>query len=47
MPGYTRAVAGSVDEVAVYTNVIGDIGTHYSDGISGGAGVYISDVTER
>jgi len=43
--GGTRACAGSIDEFAVYTNVIGDIGTHYSDGINGGAGAYFHDVT--
>jgi hypothetical protein len=43
--GDTRVVGGSVDEFAVYTNVITDITTHYSDGISGGAGAYFHDVT--
>ncbi|MGH7952881.1 MAG: LamG-like jellyroll fold domain-containing protein, partial [Limisphaerales bacterium] len=43
--GGTRAVAGYIDEFAVYTNVLGDIGTHYNDGGSGGAGVYLHDVT--
>ena len=43
--GGTRAVAGYIDEVAVYTNVITDIAQHYSDGISEShAGVYVSDV---
>src|SRR5215469_16803061 len=36
--GGTRAVAGYIDEFAVYTNVISDISTHYNDGISGAAG---------
>jgi hypothetical protein len=43
--GGTRACGGYIDEFAVYTNVIGDIGTHYNDGVSGGAGAYFHDVT--
>lgn len=42
--GGTRAVAGYVDEFAVYTNVLGDVSTHYNDGISGAAGAYFHDV---
>lgn len=42
--GGTRAVAGYIDEFAVYTNVIGDISAHYSDGIGGGPGAYFHDV---
>ncbi|MGH8399016.1 MAG: LamG-like jellyroll fold domain-containing protein, partial [Gammaproteobacteria bacterium] len=42
--GGTRACAGYIDEVAVYTNMLGDPGTHYADGISGAAGAYVSDV---
>jgi hypothetical protein len=42
--GPIRNLVGVVDEVAIYTNVITDIAQHYSDGISGGAGVYVSDV---
>ena len=43
--GGTRSCPGTIDEFAVYTNVINDIYTHYSDGISGGAGAYFHDVT--
>jgi len=43
--GGTRSAIISVDEFAVYTNVISDVSTHYSDGTSGGAGVYFHDVT--
>jgi predicted alpha-1,6-mannanase (GH76 family) len=43
--GFTRNTRGIIDEFAVYTNVITDIATHYSDGISGAAGVYYSAVT--
>ena len=43
--GGTRAVAGSIDEFAVYTNVITDIAQHYSDGTGESqAGVYVADV---
>jgi hypothetical protein len=38
--GFTRDTKGVIDEFAVYTNVITDIATHYTDGISGAAGVY-------
>jgi hypothetical protein len=43
--GGTRSAIISVDEFAVYTNVITDISTHYSDGIGGAAGAYFHDVT--
>jgi hypothetical protein len=43
--GYSRAFVGYVDEFAVYTNIIGDITTHYTDGISGATGAYFHDVT--
>jgi len=42
--GGDRCIAGSVDEVAVYTNVIGDISSHYNDGVSGASGQYFNDV---
>ncbi|HTV39467.1 MAG TPA: LamG-like jellyroll fold domain-containing protein [Candidatus Sulfotelmatobacter sp.] len=43
--GGTRAVAGYIDEFAVYTNVITDIAQHYSDGIGESqAGIYVADV---
>lgn len=43
--GGTRSCPGTIDEFAIYTNVITDISTHYNDGIGGGAGAYFSDVT--
>ena len=43
--GGTRSAIISVDEFAVYTNVITNITQHYNDGVGGGAGVYFSDVT--
>ena len=44
--GGTRAIAGYIDEFAVYTNVITDVAKHYSDGIGESqAGVYVADVT--
>ncbi len=43
--GNARAFHGLIDEVAVYTNVIADIPQHYSDGTSGSAGAYFTDVT--
>ncbi|HTV42630.1 MAG TPA: LamG-like jellyroll fold domain-containing protein [Candidatus Sulfotelmatobacter sp.] len=42
--GGTRACAGTIDEFAVYTNVITDVSTHYQDAFSGGPGKYFSDV---
>ena len=42
--GGIRSSAGSIDEFAVYTNVISDISTHYTDGTSGGPGAYFNDV---
>ena len=44
--GYSRAFVGSIDEFAVYTNVLqpGDITAHYNDGISGASGKYFADV---
>ena len=43
--GNTRAFPGYLDEFAIYTNVLGDVSTHYSDGTSGAAGQYFHDVT--
>ncbi|HEX3625845.1 MAG TPA: LamG-like jellyroll fold domain-containing protein [Verrucomicrobiae bacterium] len=43
--GDTRSFPGYLDEFAIYTNVLGDASTHYSDGISGAAGQYFHDVT--
>jgi hypothetical protein len=43
--GNTRASDCEVDELAIYTNVISDISTHYNDGISGAEGAYFHDVT--
>jgi Concanavalin A-like lectin/glucanases superfamily/Immunoglobulin I-set domain len=43
--GGTRSACVTVDEFAVYTNVISDVSAHYNDGIGGGAGVYFQDVT--
>lgn len=44
--GNTRACAGIIDEVAIYTNVLqaGDITAHYADGLGGVAGQYFADV---
>ncbi len=44
--GYNNSMPGTMDEFAVYTNMLGasDIGTHYSDGTSGAAGSYVMDV---
>ena len=42
--GGTRSCAGTIDEFAVYTNVISDVGTHYQDALTGGPGRYFSDV---
>jgi prepilin-type processing-associated H-X9-DG protein len=45
--GNARAERGIIDEVAFYpTNLsAGDISNHYNDGVTGAAGVYVSDVT--
>ena len=43
--GYTRNLPEGIDEFAVYTNVLTDISTHYSDGTGGSAGAYFRDVT--
>jgi hypothetical protein len=43
--GNTRANDCVVDELAIYTNVLADVSTHYQDGISGAAGAYFNDVT--
>jgi hypothetical protein len=42
--GGTRSALVTVDEFAIYTNVISDVAAHYNDGISGGAGVYFNAV---
>ncbi|HUA64907.1 MAG TPA: LamG-like jellyroll fold domain-containing protein [Alphaproteobacteria bacterium] len=44
--GNSRACAGVVDEVAIYTNVLQaqDVAAHYSDGLGGVAGQYFADV---
>ncbi len=44
--GNSRAVAGIVDEVAVYTNVLstGEIGADYAAGTNGSPGQYFQDV---
>ena len=44
--GNTRACAGVVDEVAIYTNVLQaqDVAAHYSDGLGGVARQYFADV---
>lgn len=45
--GNSRACAGIIDEVAIYTNVLqsGDVSAHYADGLGGVAGQYFADVT--
>ena len=43
--GGTRSCPGTIDEFALYTNVISDISTHYNDATNGGAGAYFHDVT--
>ncbi len=44
--GNSRACAGVVDEVAIYTNVLQaqDVAAHYTDGLGGVAGQYFADV---
>lgn len=42
--GGTRSANVTVDEFAVYTNVISDVSTHYNDGVGGAAGAYFHDV---
>jgi hypothetical protein len=42
--GGTRSAIITVDEFAVYTNVISDIPIHYYDGLAGVSGQYFSDV---
>ncbi|HEX4120784.1 MAG TPA: LamG-like jellyroll fold domain-containing protein [Verrucomicrobiae bacterium] len=42
--GNGRGIQGYIAEVAIYTNVIPDIGTHYSDSQTGTNGAYVADV---
>ena len=42
--GGRRAIAGYLDEFAVYTNAISDVSTHYNDARTGAPGQYFADV---